>query len=286
MEQVFEKRGYLLEEFRLFHLKDTAGTQVEPHYHEFCKLLLLRSGSGGYVVDGKRYALEAGDVVLIGSRTVHYPRFAPGTLYERVIIYIDPAFLRNASGEGADLEQLFQDPTRAVLRPNERERKRIFSVCEEMEQELAGDEFGRVITVRALLLRLLVAVGRCMRQGNGEMPVPAMTKDSRIQSLLQYIDENLTELPNVEGLGERVYLSKYHLMRLFRRETGESIHGYISSRRLLAARDLIAGGLSATEACFRVGWSSYSSFYRAYVKQFGVTPTGGVIVPVLEENFE
>ena len=70
MDRVFEKRGYLLEEFRLFHLKDTAGTQVEPHYHEFCKLLLLRSGSGGYVVDGKRYALEAGDVVLIGSRTV------------------------------------------------------------------------------------------------------------------------------------------------------------------------------------------------------------------------
>ena len=51
----YEKRGYLLENFRLFHLKDREGAKVEYHYHEFCKLLMLRSGSGGYTVDGKRY---------------------------------------------------------------------------------------------------------------------------------------------------------------------------------------------------------------------------------------
>jgi len=56
----YEKKGYLQEEFRLFHLKDTAGMRPEPHYHAFCKLLLLKSGSGGYTVEGQRYALEAG----------------------------------------------------------------------------------------------------------------------------------------------------------------------------------------------------------------------------------
>ena len=45
MDENYEKRGYLLEDFRLFHLKDDRGTKVDYHYHEFCKIVLLLSGS-------------------------------------------------------------------------------------------------------------------------------------------------------------------------------------------------------------------------------------------------
>ena len=89
METNYEKRGYLLDDFRLFHLKDKNGTNIDYHYHEFCKLLLLRSGYGGYTVDGQRYDLKTGDAVLIGSQCVHRPEFEPGVLYERIIIYIE-----------------------------------------------------------------------------------------------------------------------------------------------------------------------------------------------------
>ena len=44
------KRGYLNEEFRLFHLKDSRAQKLDYHYHEFNKILLLVSGSGSYVV--------------------------------------------------------------------------------------------------------------------------------------------------------------------------------------------------------------------------------------------
>ena len=44
----YEKRGYLLENFRLFHLRTQGDSSVNYHYHEFCKLVLLVSGSGSY----------------------------------------------------------------------------------------------------------------------------------------------------------------------------------------------------------------------------------------------
>ena len=47
----YEKRGYLLENFRLFHLQSPGGAEVEYHYHEFCKLLLLISGQDDPVGD-------------------------------------------------------------------------------------------------------------------------------------------------------------------------------------------------------------------------------------------
>ena len=96
----YQKRGYLLENFRLFHLRSTQDTIVEYHYHEFCKLLLLVSGSGGYVVDGQRYLLQPGDVVLIGSRSVHRPELNRDSPYERIIIYISPDFLQRESTAG------------------------------------------------------------------------------------------------------------------------------------------------------------------------------------------
>ena len=207
MEQTFEKRGYLLEEFRLFHLKDTAGMRPEPHYHAFCKLLMLRSGSGGYTVDGRRYSLRAGDIVLIGDRCVHCPEFAEGTLYERVIVYIDPAFLRSRSTPDCDLEALFNDPERAVLRPDETDRSRLFALADELEGELAEEAYGWVIGSRSVLLRLLVELGRSMQRGGSSRPSPIVPNDPRIRSLLEYIDGHLTDLPDVEKLAERVYLS-------------------------------------------------------------------------------
>ena len=67
MDENYEKRGYLLEDFRLFHLKDDRGTKVDYHYHEFCKIVLLLSGSGSYTVEGRRYLLLPGDIVLVGQ---------------------------------------------------------------------------------------------------------------------------------------------------------------------------------------------------------------------------
>ena len=282
----FQNRGYLLEDFRLFHLKDMAGMRSEPHYHAFCKLLMLRSGSGGYTVDGRRYSLRAGDIVLIGDRRVHCPEFAEGTLYERVIVYIDPAFLKMHSTADCDLTELFDNPEHAVLRPDDAERSRLFALAEDLEAELAGADFGREIGSRSVLLRLLVELGRSVRHGGSRQPTPIVPTDPRIRDLLEYIDGHLTELPDVDGLAERVYLSKYHLMRLFRRETGESLREYISRRRLQAARELIRCGIHVTDACFRVGYGSYSSFFRAYVKQFGVSPTDKGTAAVRESSYE
>jgi quercetin dioxygenase-like cupin family protein len=77
---------------------------VEYHYHEFCKILILLSGAGSYFVEGKRYALKEGDVVLVGNQCVHRPEFEEGIPYERAILYIAPDFLDRQSTQDGDLK--------------------------------------------------------------------------------------------------------------------------------------------------------------------------------------
>jgi AraC-like DNA-binding protein len=283
----YQKKGFLTEDYRLFHLRTDRGTSPELHYHEFYKVLLLVSGSGYYSVEGRRYAIQPGDVVLVGSHTVHRPEFEPGMAYERIILYLSPEFLRRYSTADCDLTECFRGDRGHVLRPGEGERKKLFSLASSLERELAGEEYGRMILSSALVLRILVRIGRSLRKQELSAPGPVTAENERVRDLLRYLDRHLTEDITIDDLAERFYLSKYHMMRLFRRETGTTIHGYLTERRLMLARSLIQSGLSATDACFRGGFRSYSSFTRAYGKHFGCTPTGRRDTAALaEETFE
>lgn len=272
----YEKRGYLLENFRLFHLQSPAGANVDYHYHEFCKLLLLISGRGGYVVEGQRYLLQPGDVVLIGSRCAHRPELEGDVPYERIIIYIAPGFLQDASGADCDLLELFSGKSGHVLRLRESERKRIFSLAATLEKELVGEEYGWQILSDGALLRLLVEIGRAQRKGESQNPGPVTPEDPRVLEWMDYLDRHLAEDLDMDALAERFYISKFHMMRLFKAQTGFTVYTYLLQRRLLAARQMIERGMLTTEACYRSGFRSYSSFTRAYAKHFGTTPTGRV----------
>ena len=280
----YESRGYLLDAYRLFHLKDAQGTAVEAHYHEFHKLLLLRSGSGSYMVAGCHYALQPGDIVLVGRHTVHRPEFAPGEPYERIIIYIAPEFLTGLNRSGCDLEAVFSGEGGHVLRLPQKERRRLVSLAAQLEQELSGQNFGREILGSALLQCLLVELGRVRQNRTGELQQPAVRENPRVAEILRYLDAHLAEDISIDALAERFFVSKYHMMRQFRRETGQSIHSYLTDRRILRARELMGSGMSATESCFRAGFGSYSAFTRACAKRLGTTPTGRSAQ--LEETYE
>lgn len=270
----YKQRGYLLENFRLFHLRTAQGTQVDFHYHEFCKILLLVSGSGGYYVDGQRYHLQTGDIVLLGSRSIHKPEMDAGMPYERIIIYVDPGFLQRSSTGECDLLSVFSGEKGHVLRLSENRKKKIFQLAAALEEDLKGQDFGQDILSTTGLLRLMVELGRARQRQGATDSGPMMPRSDRVRDILRYIDSHLAEDIDVDEIAREFFISKYHMMRQFREETGTTIHLYLTQKRLMLARSLMEGGMRATEACYRSGFRSYSSFTRACAKHFGATPTG------------
>lgn len=265
----YEKRGYLLENFRLFHLRTQGGTPVDVHYHEFCKLLLLISGQGSYYIDGQHYLLAPGDIVLVGSHCVHKPELSPEEPYERIIIYISPEYLGSRAEE---LLSLFSGSP--VLRPREPVRRQLFTLAAELERSLSQEGFGKGLLCDACLARLLVALGRCRENREDQDPSLTLPENRRVQEILRYLDDHLAENIDIDRLAETFFLSKYYMMHTFRKATGTTIGAYLTRRRLMLARKFMESGMSATDACYRCGFHSYSSFTRAYRKYCGTTPTG------------
>ena len=96
--------------------------------------------------------------------------------------------------------------------------------------------------------------------------------DRKIEAILRYLSEHLTEPVSIDDLAARFFVSKYHMMRQFRVQTGYTIHGYLTGKRLMRARAMIAAGTPVLQAGEESGFGDYSAFLRAYRKQFGAAP--------------
>ena len=270
----YEKRGYLLENFRLFHLRSEGGARTDLHYHEFCKLILLLSGQGSYYIDRQHYLLCPGDIVLVGSQSLHKPELSDAAPYERIILYVSPEYLTQLSTPECDLLRVFRPEGGHVLRLPEQRRRKVFALAEALEQALSEEGFGRELLGISVLVGLLVELGRCREEQNLASPGTGQSESRRVRELMNYLDRNLTEPINMDALAQAFYVSKFHMMRSFRRETGTTIYAYLTQKRLMLARQRMEAGMSATEACYSCGFHSYSSFTRAYNRHAGTTPTG------------
>ena len=92
-----DKRGYLWEDFRLFHLKDSRAQTLREHYHEFDKLVLCLSGHVTYTVEGVTYFLQPWDMLLVGHGLIHRVEIDPSEPYERVVIWLGRDWLDRLS---------------------------------------------------------------------------------------------------------------------------------------------------------------------------------------------
>lgn len=265
-----EKTGYLNEQFRLFHLKDQTRKEFSYHYHDFHKVVIFISGKAAYHIEGKAYQLKPWDILLVNRHAIHRLEIDPSVPYERFILWIQNDI------PWQELLKCFQkanDRSYNLVRLNSALQEKMKDILFELENSAKSDEYGREILTQSLFLQFMVYLNRIFLEKQYIFDKKSYTFDSQIASILQYINHNLKEDLSVETLSARYYVSKYHLMRKFKQETGYTLHNYIVNKRLLMARTLISNGMPVTKAAQESGFAEYSTFSRAYRKQFKTNPS-------------
>ena len=271
----FVKSGYLKEKFRLFHLKDKEQKKYSYHYHDFHKLIWFISGNVEYHIEGKTYKLEPHDILLVNKGEIHKPAVGEDAVYERYVFYISTDFLDEHSEEGSNLNQCFQMALKEqgnIIRLNPAQSRMLFETVRLLEKAEGEDIYAKEMYCRILFLKLLIELNRCCIE-NPEVFHKTARYDKKVVEMIHYINENLSQDLTIEALSSRFYLSKYHMMRKFKEETGYSMHQYVLEKRILAARNLILSGMPATTASTECGFKDYSTFSRAYKKLLGQLPS-------------
>lgn len=265
-----EKTGYLKEDFRLFHINDQTKKDFSYHYHDFHKIIVFISGKVTYHIEGKAYHLKPRDILLVSQGAIHKPEIDPSVPYERYIFWIRDDL------SCQELNTCFQkanDRSFNLVRADSALQERLKDLLPEIEQTLQNTHFGDPILKDALFTQFMIYINRIFLRTSSSPDKKTYSSDTQVEQLLKYINRNLSENLSIDQLANRFFFSKYHMMRKFKNETGYTIHNYITSKRLLMARSLISQGIPVMKAAQASGFHDYTTFVRAYKKQFGKAPS-------------
>ena len=93
-----------------------------------------------------------------------------------------------------------------------------------------------------------------------------------IPQVIRYITEHFSEPLTLEDIAAEFFVSKSYLNRHFKAYTNSTVYAYIMALRLTHARRMLREGIPAVEAGRECGFSDYSTFYKAFKTQTGLSP--------------
>jgi AraC-like DNA-binding protein len=92
---------------------------------------------------------------------------------------------------------------------------------------------------------------------------------SRVRDFLR---DNPGATVTIADLAEQAGFTESHFIRAFHREFGLPPHAYHLRRRLAAASELLAGGLSVSTVAYECGFADQSHLSRKFKEVYGLTP--------------
>lgn len=261
-------------EYEIFYYSDQKLEKVSLHHHDFYECFFFISGNVSYYIEGKTYALKPGDIILVNTTELHQLIVNDHNVpYERIVLWIDKNFMNSLSTDKTDLTECFYAKKSDVIRLSLELQQNIRSILHKLIsiENYGSENIGSDILYKAYFIELFVQINMAL-QHNNIRPDADVKKSNMITDIIEFINNHIDEELTIDSLSEHVFLSKYHLLREFKKHSGTTIHKYIIQKKLILAKELILKGMAITDVFKQCGFGDYSNFFRAFKKEYGVTP--------------
>lgn len=258
--------------YEIGHYGDKDFQTVTPHSHDFYELYFFIGGHASYIVESKKYTLRHGDILLVPPGELHQLDMADSAqFYERIVLWITPQYLRALSTAHTDLTECFRlcAEKRAYMIRDVSLSASVGVWLDEAFARSSAARYGDDLRAEILLKNIFLELCRYTRS---HRTAESGVSHEAVTQAVDYIAAHLTEELSLRTLADRLYLNPQYLSRLFREQTKVTVHQYILKKRLTLARSLIEQDLPITQVCRRSGFNDYTNFFRAFRKEYGMTP--------------
>ncbi|MCP3142382.1 helix-turn-helix transcriptional regulator [Pyxidicoccus xibeiensis] len=238
---------------------------ADMHHHRQWELGLLQAGVVTTETDSRLYTQGAGAhgaLFFVPPGAPHAASADPRHLPMLRSLHLEPSVVMRA------LEGL---GPRAVRLPSEvtaLEDARAAHSFLRLHQRLG--EGATALEWEAWLVEALVDL--FARRDGAAVLYPVGLEARAVRRAREYLHAHATERVSLEELSGAVGLSKYHLARVFSRETGLPPHTYQQRLRLTRALPLLRQGAPAGEVAYELGFADQAHFSRTFKDSYGVTP--------------
>ena len=243
------------------------------HTHTQMEVYLLLAGNVEYHVENHIYRPKAGDVMIMRAGEMHASRAEPepGGAYERYNLRFSPELLKESLNSRLLLPFLDRAAGSANHYPASQIPSDFIRGCfRRMFSQKEDDGGARALSY--LIPILQEVYDAWLRRENGPEKHQEHPQDPLAARIISHINQKLFSLGSPRELTDVFYLSQSQIYRAFREYTGTSVWDYVRAKRLIAARERMQQGEKPTKAAAVCGFSDYSTFYRAYKRQFGCSP--------------
>ncbi len=243
-----------------------SNAQLQFHSHTFYEMLCCRNTCGAeYLVGSERYKLQKGDIIFVPPGISHRP-LLPENLaepYIRDVLWISEEFLqllklpeefrrpflfRTAGTDWSYVCDLFRNGVR------------------ETERGLPGWDTLVTANTTTILIHLF-------RAGLDRHTKPMIAeKPELLDQLLAYIEAHMSEKITLADTAHHFFISESTISQTFRKKMDISFYQCVTQKRLIASKALIEQNIPLETVSERVGFSDYSSFYRAFKQEYGISP--------------
>src|SRR6185369_15361918 len=257
-------------------------TEFSVHYSKAKQLLWQNQSSSGYglltTLNGQlEYVLDDKHASLATSESVVLEPNTNVTAKGQQVELLSLTFSASLVIQHAAAMRLI--PPKSIVtftREHINGDRKLDGLIAEFVSELAGEEPGKEIVMRALVEQALVHILR-------NYSTPRLSEDlelsrvglvdRRIRRSVELMHTQLDQELTLKALAAASYLSPFHFARLFKKLTGLSPHNYLASIRATRAQLLLAEtDLSVAQIGARVGYLSGSHFTKAFRLATGATP--------------
>ena len=274
LRSAFNTRQYMQsKDFEAFYYSDLNFQTLPAHTHDYYEFYLFLEGDLDLEISGHARPLHPGDMVLVPPGVSHHALMhSSDRPYRRFVLWVSQEYAARLLKESPDYVFLMQRAAtsgRCYYHFHEAEFSSIQSRLIRLLEEFHSNRYGRNAAIYLALNDLLLYMNRIIYER--EHPVVSGSGDL-MQEITLFIDEHLTEDLSLDVLADHVCLSKYYIAHYFKDNLGISIHQYITKKRLQSCSEAIAAGSDITRTFDEYGFRDYSSFYRMFRKEYGMSP--------------
>ena len=244
------------------------------HIHESTEILIVESGSADYYIDGRKYYVEAGDILIIGSRKSHMRRM-DRLPFARYGLAVNPSYYRRLN-LGEDMLKVWQGPSPEEFVQHFKDVptdvfSRMIELLKCLYEEQRQRQTFRGTMERSLVKQIAVLLYRQWGLCKREEETSSMSR--QMYDIKEYIDEHYQEPLDLNSLSDKFYLHPVTISKEFSRCVGQSLTKYINSVRVCeGARLLENTGESVTAIATLCGYDSVNTFLRQFKTIMEMSP--------------